>query len=233
MSRLIAFGDSQTFGHGLPDCWNEKKRQPGPEPSKFAWPNFLAKLLSVNELVHTSYTCAPGASNLEILYKILCFDFKPNDIVVIFWSFTSRDLILTEDYTTKTPAGDFNYLKEKIRIGNWLDNEKNREWFSLHTKADYMLRSWFIIHHAENYLNNIGLENYNVLSEFKHMIKKENFPSYLNFKNVDLKQDYSYFYKINEKALDGKHGNIKCNEDIANCMYYNFILKSREQKSVS
>ena len=44
MDRLVAFGCSYTYGHGLPDCIMAKGRA-GKRPSKFAWPYLLAKKL--------------------------------------------------------------------------------------------------------------------------------------------------------------------------------------------
>lgn len=45
MSRLIAFGCSHTYGHGLPDCFIPPHR-PGTDPSKLSWPYPLGELLN-------------------------------------------------------------------------------------------------------------------------------------------------------------------------------------------
>ena len=50
MDRLVAFGCSNTYGEGLPDCWVDKNGDPsrtkagfhGPKPSKLAWPRLMA-----------------------------------------------------------------------------------------------------------------------------------------------------------------------------------------------
>ena len=93
MDRLVAFGCSNTYGEGLPDCWVDKNGDPsrtkdgyhGPKPSKLAWPRLIAnnmKRKCVNFAV-------PGASNKHILDIILHTKFVKGDIVVI--------VVITED----------------------------------------------------------------------------------------------------------------------------------------
>jgi len=224
MSRLIAFGDSQTYGHGLPDCWDYEKKTLLKEPSKLSWPNYLVKHLGLDEVVLTNYTASPGASNLEILYKILCFDYKPGDVVTIYWSFTARDIIFNEQYYGKVGAWDTNKMREQIKIGNWIDTDLVKNWYAVHSKEDYVLRSWFYIHHAECFLNTKSIENYSILTEPPPLQKI--FPGYLNFKNVDFHHDYRKIYVDNEKALDGLHGGIKCNEETAKT-FHDFIIGQR------
>ena len=45
--KLVTFGCSYTYGHGLPDCIMAKGRA-GKRPSKFAWPYLLAKKLDMS-----------------------------------------------------------------------------------------------------------------------------------------------------------------------------------------
>ena len=53
MSRLITFGDSFTYGHGLVDCHVPEKNWQGPNPSKFAWPQVLGDMLGI-EVINKS-----------------------------------------------------------------------------------------------------------------------------------------------------------------------------------
>lgn len=98
--RLIAFGCSLTYGHGLPDCWDPVAKTPTSKPSSFAWPTVVAKNLK-RECINTSF---PGASNKEILFKIQNFDFRDDDIVCILWTFPERSCAIqsTDAYTTDT-----------------------------------------------------------------------------------------------------------------------------------
>ena len=45
MSRLVVFGCSHTYGHGLRDCYDPLTGHPGPQPSLQAWPARLVELL--------------------------------------------------------------------------------------------------------------------------------------------------------------------------------------------
>jgi len=106
MSRIVAFGCSNTFGQGLPDCVTASKGDP---PSRYAWPAVLGRLLNRPVL----NLAIPGASNLEILHCITCTDFKPGDLVYVFWSYLDRWSIILES--------------EIIQIGPWLvDNPKRK-----------------------------------------------------------------------------------------------------------
>jgi len=86
-SRLITFGCSLTFGHGLEDCYNYETREPGPNPSKFAYPNIVKDKLGFKELINLS-KC--GASNKYIAEQVISFDFLQNDVILIQWSFIER-----------------------------------------------------------------------------------------------------------------------------------------------
>ena len=99
MSRLIAFGDSFTYGHGLADCHVPVKNWAGPNPSKFAWPQVLGDMLGL-EVVNKAIC---GSSNVQILKEILNFeDFVSYDTVIVGWTFNMRDCICLL-YTSPSP----------------------------------------------------------------------------------------------------------------------------------
>jgi len=91
--RLIAFGCSNTYGHGLEDCIMPNMRDPGPNPSRFAWPQLVADKLNL-DCVNMGN---PGASNKEIWYKAINFNFESTDTVIFLWSFVDRYCILRQD----------------------------------------------------------------------------------------------------------------------------------------
>jgi hypothetical protein len=124
MSRLVAFGCSYTYGHGLEDCHIEPNN-PGPNPSKLAWPNLLGNMLGL-EVVNCSN---PGASNIHILWKLLNFDFNDDDLCVVMWTHFSRHpfsilkydptIIQWDDYTDKVFTNEVSDLsKENLAIRN-------------------------------------------------------------------------------------------------------------------
>jgi len=105
--RLIAFGCSNTFGQGLPDVWDVGKNKGihNQGPSKYAWPKLLANKLDI-ECVNTGVL---GASNKEIWWNIINYDFQKTDIIIILWTYFNRHYIIHED-------------KKNISIGAWFEN---------------------------------------------------------------------------------------------------------------
>src|SRR6056297_1465073 len=92
MSRLITFGCSHTYGQGLSDC-RVNTYEPGPTPSKFAWPQVLADKLNL-ECVNMS---EPGTSPKRNWYSITNFDFNEDDIVIVKWPNPNKTCIIKED----------------------------------------------------------------------------------------------------------------------------------------
>ena len=98
MKRLIAAGCSLTYGHGLPDCVDRyDQKHPGPEPSKMAWPGLLADQLN-RACINLS---RPGSSNKQIWHTLLNFNFEPDDIVIVYWSFIYRHCSLVSANNVK------------------------------------------------------------------------------------------------------------------------------------
>ena len=81
MPRLVTFGCSLTYGHGLEDCFVPPVH-PGPKHSNLAWPTIVADKFNLKLENHSQ----PGLSNRGILHKILEFEHEKNDIVVIMWT---------------------------------------------------------------------------------------------------------------------------------------------------
>ena len=83
MPRLLTFGCSYTFGHGLPDVHQNENNS---KPSIHAWPNLLA-----NKLNYECYNYGKiGAGNYEILLSLLKTDFLPDDLVIVAFSYFMR-----------------------------------------------------------------------------------------------------------------------------------------------
>lgn len=97
MARLIAFGDSFTFGNDLHD-WNEHTHT----SSLSTWPALLAKSLMLD------YVCVaePGSSNSSIARQVLSFDFDQTDVVILNWTWINRwDFFNGTDWETLRPSG--------------------------------------------------------------------------------------------------------------------------------
>lgn len=175
--RLVLFGCSITYGHGLADCLHEDGILPGPNPSKLGYAQLLGKQLNVDEIINRA---EPGASNQLILNSILNFEFKSDDIVVIQWSFPDRDILYKED-GTHTP------------IACWWDKEIIKNYYLVHSTYDMSFRSLLCSHHAHHYLKSL-VDNvthllitnhyYNFTQAFTELPKWYDIPLY----ELDLKE---------------------------------------------
>ena len=95
--RIWAFGCSETFGHGLEDCYVKKDGfyAPGKEPSKFAYPQLIGDTVG-KEVINLS---RPGASNKHILQQIKLnqSEINKDDIVIIHWTYIERHAVFVND----------------------------------------------------------------------------------------------------------------------------------------
>lgn len=185
MARLVTFGCSYTYGHGLEDCF-EPPLNPGQQASKIAWPGILAKMLSVDY----ENVSRPGASNFEILNRILNFEFKKNDLIVVMWSFFARDMVFDDD-------GREKYL----HINQ--DDEEIKSWVETHSFRDMMLRSWFYMHHASCYLREKSQDFYFLHVNHDPRFIKER-PQWTNSVEL-LKTNFSLLSTNYDRALDNVH----------------------------
>jgi len=181
MSRVVAFGCSYTYGQGLEDCHVEPNL-PGPQPSKFAWPRLVAKELN--------YECVnmgtPAFSNLAILNSMLNFTFQPDDIVLVMWSFKTRDM-------------EFKKSDTNVHKGRWLPN-----YISTQNIYDLVIKGYLHIHHADCFLKLKGLKYYFLDADRYFTLEDTDTPVWvkeLNFVPFDFKK-YEYFPPL---GLDNLH----------------------------
>ena len=215
MSRLITFGCSHTYGHGLEDCLLEDNR-PGPIPSKLAWPNHLGNMLG-REVINMS---RPGASNLEILCNILKFDFQDTDIVVILWTDYARDLIFLPYPTTINGLGF-------MPIGSWMtlkdDGVDVESWLNIHTDYDLQTRSMLYVHHAESYLNNKNIKNKSFFVSQRNpgggVSNDITYPEFLKFNNSVDVYLWDIMFSFYDLALDGSHPGPIAQQKLAEEIY--------------
>lgn len=202
MPRLITFGCSYTFGHGLPDCLDQLHdgyRMPPTISSSLGWPNMLANKLS-RTLVNVS---SPGASNLEILYSILKFDFHENDQIIIMWTHNMRDIVFTDD--------DMDPIL-RIKLGPWRNEKYAQQWALKASERDYALKTWIYIHHADLFLEKkkVNWLHYPAvpfdLQEFKF--------DFITSKNISF-NGFEYL----DYAEDNKHPGLRTQQLIAEKIY--------------
>ena len=134
--RMFFFGDSNTYGHGLPDCVTPEMN-PGPVPSKMGWAYRVATMSNAEYINLAS----PGSSNIEILEALRYSDVTSNDTVIVQWSYHTRDCILGPD---------------RMRISPWVRNELTEYFYALHTDADLRERTVLAMEHAALWLSHMG-----------------------------------------------------------------------------
>lgn len=197
MTRLVAFGCSYTYGQGLPDCFIKLPgprwfHGPGVQASKYAWPSLVADKLGLK----CANISRPGASNLEILHKILNFQFEKDDTVFVMWSFYDRDLL-------------FLSRKEELPIITGSDEPIFEHWLQVHGDIDNRKRAWLYIYTAYLHLKKLNLKFYflNACHDRLFMSLKPEYASDVKFLNANLHA----LARSYPKALDEMHPGIGAN----------------------
>ena len=204
MPRIITFGDSFTYGHGLVDCHIPKNNYCGPNPSKFAWPQLLGDMLGF-EVINAS---VPGSSNVQILKEILKFEnLLSTDIVIVGWTFNLRDCIFSKNIFG---------VESELRLSVWhKDTNLVKKFFDVHNNHDLAVRTGIYIHHAESYLKTLTIKQFH-FSAFQHQ--------WYNKMPVFIKAPDHYISDsvINHKldiALDDRHPGPISHQDAAKKLY--------------
>lgn len=209
MKRLITFGCSLTYGQGLPDC-HVDPHYPGLTPSKFAWPEIVAEGLN-RKCINTS---TPGSSNKRIWYNIINFKFKPDDIVIVLWSWGERFAILKD----KNSVND---------IGTWMESENAKAYYQhLYNEYDSLMQTKLYVSHANFILKDKAIPVYNLT------VKKETTDI---FKLSGQRVSHIPLYICDDNyvskyppALDGKHPGVECNRIFAKDMLYYIMPDSKK-----
>ena len=203
MSRLIAFGCSNTYGHGLEDCIVFPTHAPGPIASKTAWPNALGKLLNVKEVINQG---EPGASNKFIWRRIFDFKFRKNDIVFINWSFLDRHCFFREQYG------------REIMIGCWIENKPNKTYFKLlYSDLDSTLEFFNRADHSKRYLDSLNIKNFHTTVLHDEDRNTLTIPKWMSV-NL-LKTNMSTIRQLHPTALDNSHPGQLAHDQFANDLY--------------
>jgi hypothetical protein len=199
MQTLTAFGCSFTYGHGLADCVKPDGK-PGQQPSQKAWPAVLADLIGM----HIYNNSAPGASNLEILHRLLKCKFYSTDTVVIMWSFIERDYIFKNQQDRITGT----------QIGHWVSDDVAKNWMLTHDLNDMGIRSWHYIQHADLYVKSRGAKCFHFVMKPSEYIKFK--PDYIDIEINPVVNGYMML-EI-DRAPDGHHPGPLAHEFIAKRM---------------
>lgn len=187
MKRIIFFGCSLTYGHGLPDCIIPPY-DPGPKPSKFSWSYIVSKYLQ-GECINLS---EPGSSNKKIWNNILNFNYHKDDIVFIQWTFSERSALIKKN--------------KVINISPWnqYDEEYFKNWYDPY---DSRLMTKLYIQDANSALEKKKIKFYNLVAEScdKDVFKlKDRIVEHIPIYIMSYRKNY-------DKALDNEHPGVECN----------------------
>lgn len=187
MPRLLTFGCSHVYGNGLPDCFIDINT-PGPNPSKFAWPQLLADKLG--------YEClnlaVPGSGNLHILMNLLRTEFKKDDLVVLGFSYFTRfNTYQIVDLEGRGQVVTVNTLSHKNLVLESLGNKYSEQ-------KNYW-DNWLAIHHCEKFLESMNIRNISFLNvppgaqeKKPDLLKMSNFRSDLKLVTKDFGLDHAH-----------------------------------------
>ena len=201
MHRIVAFGCSNTYGQGLPDCYVDNGRGPseaGDTCSKYAYPQVIANRLG--------YDCVnlgvPGGSNRIIWHNIINFDFQPNDLVIMYWTYIDRYASITESRT--------------VNLGMWSSMDPLcKAWQKYNAVArsvqDRLLESLVHIDHANKYIQSKNIKHMNMKTSRNDL--KDTAPDWCTFKwDVKETEDLMVTQPL---ALDGLHMGSEAHQVIA------------------
>ena len=135
INRLVFFGDSWTYGHGLSDCNGVIT----PAPSLLGWAPTVSRILNYNYVNLAS----PGNSNQGIFFDIRRAQLTNEDLIIVQWSYTFRDMLINNDGTVR-------HIRPK--------DIDSVAYYDIHSDADILRRNVLTIEHTALWLNNQGLK---------------------------------------------------------------------------
>lgn len=155
--RLVVFGCSVAYGSGLNS----------PDDNGFS---IIAKRCGYEY----DNRAVSGSSNNEIVYHILNYNFKPDDIVIVCWTYIMRDMLVEPD---------------KIRrLAHWSEDPSSEYWIRFADTYDYSVKYFIGVHHIKIYLDSLGVKNLHLNVDDHPSI--EEVKKTLKFAN-NLKFDYN------------------------------------------
>ena len=205
--RLVVFGCSLTYGHGLPDCIGLDRNDPGPNPSKMGWPNLLAyKIGLTNQQVANVSRC--GAGNNWIWHSAANFEYQKGDLVIVNWSYIDSrwDILVSRTKFHSVGAGftselSKNYVKH---FGDSMPWDLSQHFFVRANHLNYMLKEKGIDCFNLT-VDPVGLEYH-----LPHAAWNQ-----VNF----LKPSINTLRPKYPKAADGSHPGLDCHVEFANQVY--------------
>ena len=164
MSRLVAFGCSNTLGEALPDTVT-KAGKIIDSPSKYAWPQLLGDKLGLS-VVNLG---KGGQSNKFICSHVLDTELHKDDLVVFMWSYFARTCFF--DYPKDHKRIIPGHLDWRVTKGKQLKQIRADKYYCEHFYNNYFTwynafyESYQQINFAKMYLDSKGIANYHTTCE--------------------------------------------------------------------
>ena len=134
-----------------------------------------------------------GSGNGEIWHRIINFNFEPDDLIVVQWTYPDRDCIIRQDGVVE-------------QLATWHDQDYVKRFLALtHDTYDKAILANTYIHHANMLVPNM----YNFSTDIRTLSPT---PSWQNTK---ILFDMNSIYVNSNKAIDGEHGDTQFHEDLA------------------
>lgn len=203
--RLLSFGCSLTYGHGLLDCFSEISGY-GDRPSKYAWPQLVA-----NDLGYECINYAvPGASSKYVSYLILNTKFQADDTVIIWWPEFDRTTYITSKNITKLGAWPLEAVPKNNKVGRKLLENWHHKLVNVEADEGLTDRAMWIT------LTNSYLEyKVKTVKNFIEGTKQNKFGSPLVKCDPEPHIIPTTISRGIDRALDGKHPGLKAHQKIA------------------
>jgi len=194
MPRLVTFGCSFTRGWDLHDTHPSNHT-----PSKFAWPNVLAKKLGYS----VDNQAEGGAGNREIFNNILNYDFKSDDLCIIGWSLFVR-------------LDGFKYISptETKRI-SVKEFDKNLAFQNADYDYDLSMKNYLVMQHTNFLLDRRNIKSFSIL--WSHDLHLNPKPDHIEIPNfIDTVRPFNC---VLDKAIDNQHPGIRSHNLLADKIY--------------
>jgi len=220
--RVISFGCSHTWGSALPDIVHNPIDENGnKKASRFTFGRVIADHYGYEHINQGE----PGADNYFIAGKIIDFEYKKDDIVIVLWSHLNR-------YT----INEFVDGKQKqMRLGPWcIDGRDHPRHIQKLTKTwvryfdndyDQYIRTFTAIHHTQTLLKCKGIKSYHLLQQ--PSVLSEN-PLRKNFmKDIKLIPVFFKHYRyIPPLAADNSHAGRNAHKAFGDAIINEIKLKN-------
>ena len=195
--KLVTFGCSHTYGHGLSDCIAEDGSN-GPTASQQAWPSILSGLTDMK----VDNASRPGASNLMITKAIVDYSkYDKNTVVVIMWSNNNRETIYKpggEEKLHMLPG----FLSAGMPKDFWWDKEDTFKkdvttyYETFHEDWNATLNQMIRMNFVHAFLKSKGIQSFHL--QIAHHHTDPNYFKKFNVRDLNLK----YFNWGNDFCID-------------------------------